>query len=462
MALDLGTVLAVAELVQKALEIYRRIDDLPDQMAQIGRRMKQLNNVLVVFHEFIQSQEQNAKRTTAGSGKQSLLSGQLNDLREVFDDIKFTAKKVHDLFDRYENGILSRSLDLEFRKPLFARVWFAVFDNPADRAEALIREIDGYCTNLNVYLNLLNLKKAYKPRSKRPKTAVVRKPSPAKGSGSRPAAVPAPAAAAALSAGPSLNVTPASPPVRRDYKILFVDPYNIGRSVVAQALVSLLGRLTKRARGDWRLDAVQSSGFFVRRYGGCVKTIENLTYSHPTFRKPLFPGGERPKAAAMAAVFDNKWMNYSFKKEIRDEMTARTSRGLSRDIFSYYDFITVFTLREHDNMVRLKAALRKEEQSSGLGSRPVSDSGTVWHGGKGRVIQLGMYLARKKGELREIWGPRDTTDPVKEREQWNQKVSEIKVALKEFLRQEMEWTPPTGVDIEGPKPGNPSLQGSKT
>ncbi|KAL2266852.1 hypothetical protein VTJ83DRAFT_4129 [Remersonia thermophila] len=397
--MDLGFVVTAIDLVEKAVAVYKRIKDMPAQMAQIGQKMERLSTFLGHLHRLVEMETQ--------STKNALLSGQLDDLRQLLVDMKPTAKKVHSLFEQYEKKMISQPGDSGFRYKMFTRVWLAVFDNPADQAEALLVQLDDYRSSLRDYLALMTWAKVSELRPQ-------------------------------------------------------ISPNNIGRSVVAQALLSLLGSLTVRTGGDWRLKAVQSAGFFVRRYSECVQTIENLPYSHRTFRKPILPGGAPPKTAAMAAVFDNHWMNYSFKESIRKSMTTRMSRGLSGNIFSYFDFIVAFTLREHDNMVRLKAALRKELELSGSGSRSVSDPGTVWHRGKGRVIQLGMYLARRKGQLREILDVPKIADPAKERDQWNKKVSEIKVALKEFLKQEMEWVPPTGVDRVDSTPGNPKPQGLKS
>jgi protein-tyrosine-phosphatase len=406
MALDLGTILTAVELVEKAIALYERIESLPQQMEQLGRRMKHLNRFLLQLQGFVQRAAENAKKPeNKNKPATTLLSGQLDELRSLIVEIKNNAKKVYDLFDRYKNGILSRSMDLEFRKPLFARVWFSVFANSVDKAQPIIDEIDQERSLLRDYLVLMAVEKAYEPRRGRELVATT--------------------AVATTRPTPS----PSPTPPRRNCKILFVDPYNEGRSVVAQALANLLGQLTLQARGDWRIAEAQSAGFFAKDKCDCIGVISGLEYSRKDFKMPWWPGGKKPNRPALDAVFDNTWCDYPFKKDIRQRISARTSCGLRKDTFSYFDLIIVFTLREHDNMVKLKEALRKT-------------SGEVPRG-KGRVLQLGTYLAPKKGGgVPEILHQDTMSDLVKTREGWNRKVAEIKTALKGLLRQEMGWRQP--------------------
>jgi len=408
--MDIGTVITVVELVQKAIAIYERIDNLPQQMAQLGRRMEYLNLFLVRLQNFLEKGAGNNKGEK--QAKPQLLSGQQDDLRKLLGEIKLNAEKVYDLFDRYKSGILSRSKDLKFRAAWMAQVWFSVVDNSADKVQAILEDIDQQRTVLRDYLVLMSVEKAYEPRQGRERqqkelSAATRRPVP----------------------------SPSPTPPRRDYKILFVDPYNEARSVAAEALVKLLAQMTARARGDWRIAEVQSAGFFTKRNNECVDVIDGLDYSDKSFKLPWRPGGQAPLGTAMSAVFDNKWADYPFKKGIRKEIMSRTSGGMAKDVFARFDFVFVFTIREHDNMVKLKEALLKK-----AGSKSVPRC-------KGRVLQLGTYLAQKRGQVREILNPLEMKDPKKDRGNWNQQVSEIKTALKGFLKQEMKWTPPDDKDV---------------
>lgn len=413
--MDLGTVVTVVELIQAAIAIYERIDGLPQQMKQLGKRMERLNMFLVRLQKFL---EKGAGDTKGEKHAQTqLLSGQLDDLRKLLKEIKVNAEKVHNLFYRYENGILSQSKGLTFRMPWMKQLWFSIVDNSADKIEVIMEDIDHQRSVLRDYLVLMSVEKAYEPKQRR-----------------RPAedktALTTAATATTTTARPTPSPSPAPP--RRDYRILFVDPYNNGRSVMAEAVVKMLAQLTLRARRDWRIAEVRSAGFFARRNNECTDVIDGLDFSKPSFRLPWRAGGEAPSRTAVSAVFDNKWANYPFKNTIRSEIVSRTSEGLSKDVFTRFDFVFVFTVREHDNMVKLKDALRKK---AGTG-------GSTNARGKGRVLQLGAYLAQKRGQIREILQPLPTKDSEKDREKWNRCVSEIRTAVKGFLKQEMKWTPP--------------------
>lgn len=413
--MDIGTVLAVAELVQKAIAIYERIESLPQQMAQMGRRMEDLNMFLVRLQRFIEKGAGGSDKPGGNQNKPKtvLMSGQVDDLRRLLGRIKTSAEKVYDIFDRYKKGILSRSMGLEFRASWASHLWFSLFDNSADKVKAIMEDIEQERSQLRDYLVLMAVEKAYEPR---------------------PGRQPERTSALATTRRPVPSPSPAPP--RQDYRILFVDPYNEGRSVVAEAVVKLLGQLTRKARGDWRVAEVQSAGFFAAKGSDCVDVIDGLQYSQKSFKKPWLPGGKSPNRTALAAIFDNKWCDYPFKKDIRAEMAGRSSCGLKKDMFSRFDFIIVFTLREHDNMVKLKEALSRDKTGASVGVPR----------GKGRVLQLGTYLGQKKGEVREILDA-EVSDPIKNREKWNQKVSEIKTALKGFLKQEMKWAQPEDKDV---------------
>jgi hypothetical protein len=438
--MDLGTVLTVVELVEKAITIYERIENLPQQMAQLGRRMENLNLFLVRLQNFLTESNKNNKKA-----KTQLLSGQLNDLRKLLAGIKANAEKVYDLFDRYKSGILSRSKDLKFRASWMTQVWFSIVDSSADKVQVIMEDIDDQRSLLRDYLVLMAVEKAYEPAT----TATTTRP------GRDPAQKPTDGTLAAASTKRRPAPSPSPTPPRRDYKILFVDPYNEARSVVAEALVKLLAQMTLRARGgggDWRIGEVSSAGFFTKRKNEAVHAIDGLDYSDRSFKLPWRPGGEAPDATALSAVFDNRWADFPFKKDIRKEILGRTSRGMPKDVFAKFDFVFVFTIREHDNMVKLKEALLKKE---GPGAVPRC---------KGRVLQLGTYLAQKRGQVREILNPVEagsvkSGDLKKHREAWNQQVSEIRTALKAFLKQEMRWTPPDDQDV--PSNGKKGLEAGK-
>lgn len=419
MALDPGSIVTAIDLVQRAIAIYQRVEGLPQQMIQLGRRMERLNIFLVQFEAFV-------RKKRPGSAYARLFSGQKEELGLLLVSIKGHAAKVYDLFERYEKGILSRTHDLQFRVKWAAQIWFSLVDNSPEKIQAIMDDIDYDRGVLSDYMGLMNVRGVEVIID----TALA-PPATATGAGPSMAAT----AKSVAAKRPSPSPSPAAP--RKDFSIIFVDPYNLGRSVIAEALVKLLGQLTLKANGDWRIAKVHSAGFFVRNGSDCADVIETLGYSYKSFKKPLEDGGKKPTALALAALFDNKSYDYPFKDGIRSAMAARRSRGLKKDTFQKYDFIIAFTNREHDNVVKLKEALSKEDGSA------------VSARGKGRILHLGSFLTGSTGgSPREIITPKITNGKIS-RESWNSKVSEIKTAVKGFVKQEMRWRQPDKKELVG-------------
>ncbi|KAK4140818.1 uncharacterized protein C8A04DRAFT_14604 [Dichotomopilus funicola] len=446
--MDLGTVMTVVDLVQKAIEIYQKIESLPVQLERLGRRMEAINMVLVRLQNFLQQADQNNRKTGQGGGHGKLLPGQLSDLHKLLQGIQTNAAAVYDVFDRYNKGILSRSKDLTFRASWMAQVWFSLVDNSADKVEDLMKDIDHQRSVLNDYLVFVLVEKAYEPstpRLGRPPERKLLMPPPTNNNSNH--------SNGGLNHGTSsvrqrpVLPSPSPSPPRKDYRILFVDPYNEGRSVIAEALLKMIGQLTlqqatkdkDKDTNNWRIAQISSAGFFIKRRHGATDAVDTLDYSEKSFQLPWRPGGEPPNAAAMAAVFDNKWADYPFKREVQTATLGRKSTGLPKDVFSTFDFVVVFTMREHDNMVKLKQALSTKKGATAIPC------------GKGRVLQLGAYLGQKKGQVREILHTLEEKNGRKNREVWNRQVSDIRTALKGFLRQEMKWTAPVGDEKEKEK-----------
>ncbi|KAK1752030.1 hypothetical protein QBC47DRAFT_306527 [Echria macrotheca] len=379
MALDPGTILSVIDTIQRVVALYERIDGLPQQMTNLGRRMETLNLYLIPLEAFVKN-----KPNTAYA---RLYPGQKEALAKLLGNIQASADKVYDLFERYEKGILSRGHDLVFRAKWASQIWFSLVDNSPDKIQALMDDIDYDRGVLNDYLTLMN---------------AMEKP---------------------------VLATPPRPPGRRDYKIIFVDPSNGNRSIVAEALTKLLGQATVKANLDWRIEWIHSAGFFVKARSDCIDVIEKLDYSYPSMKLALSAGGVSPKAVILDAVFDNKMFNQPYKQTIRSALAARRSRGLTKDMFRRYDFVIVFTSREHDNATKLKEALRKKYGDAAVAR------------GKGRVLHLGAYLG-SVGAPTEIILTKKMKEKNDTREEWNAKAAQIKTAIKGFLKSEMKWVAP--------------------
>ncbi|KAK3358547.1 hypothetical protein B0T24DRAFT_643787 [Lasiosphaeria ovina] len=444
MALDPGTILSAIEVVQRAIAIYHRVDELPSQMKHLGRRMERMNLFLVRFEAFVTNRPDTAYA--------ALFSGQKDELAGVLESINGHAATAHDLFDRYEKGILSRTHDLQFRIKWATQLWFALVDSTPEKIQAVMDDIEFDRLLLSDYLGLMNAQGVEilvnnvklqpqtgddagteKDKTKSNKEEKHNSKKDKKGANANKDNEKQPTSPlAVVSKRPSPSPSPSPMPPRRDYKILFVDPYNLGRSVVAEALMKLLGQLTLRGNGSWRISEIHSAGFFTKNQSNCVDVIEGLDYSYESFNLGVRERNEAPEAAALAAVFDNNMYEYPFKKTIRDALAGRSTHGLRQDMFRHYDFIIVFTSREHDNVIKLKEALHRGGGAS-LSQLPR---------GKGRVLHLGAFVARDGGRPREIVTPPKNPDSAAFRHDWNVKVAQIKTAIKRFLEQEMAWQRP--------------------
>ncbi|KAK0712311.1 hypothetical protein B0T21DRAFT_376398 [Apiosordaria backusii] len=429
MADIIGSIITLVEAVQSAVDLYKRIDGLPAQMTQLGKRIERLSPFLTRLEAFIK------KRPTAASS--SLYSGQKQDLKKLLNGINGHIKKATDLFERYEKGILSRSHDLEFRARWISQLWFSLVENSPEKVQTILDDIEYDRGVLSDYLALMAVDKSPDDPTPNlaPKNIVNNKP------GSNNAATPK---NNNLSSSPTPAKRPSpspSPTPRQDFKVLFVDAYHGERSAIAESLLTLFRELTllSKLNTPWRISTISSAGFFVKSSSDLVPIISSLNYSYPSWRLDLKLGGPGvvPRPEALKAVFDNNWANYPFKNVVKSQISSRPSVGLTKVMFRKYDYIFVFTKREHDNMVKLKeavSAITKEKQ-------------------KARVLHLGMYLGGEilYPKLVNWKGAKEEIEQMN-RHEWNKKVAEIKTALKEFLKQEMRWQMPelpnSGKDIE--------------
>ncbi|KAK4647323.1 uncharacterized protein QC761_124430 [Podospora bellae-mahoneyi] len=428
MADIIGTIVTLVETVQSAVTLYQRIDGLPTQMTQLGKRIERLSPFLSRLESFIK------KRPAAASS--SLYPGQKQDLRQLLDAINDHIKKATDLFERYEKGILSRSHDLEFRARWVSQIWFSLVENSPEKVQAILDDIEYDRGVLSDYLALMAVDK----QPDIPSPNLITSPAPKK------IIINSPANKNIADSPKKNNLSPSSAPAKRpspspspiprqDLKILFVDPYHAERTAIAESLLALFRELTLlyRSNTPWRISAVSSAGFFVKNSSDLVPVISSLNYSYPSWKKDFKPGGpgDVPKPEALKAIFDNNWANYPFKNAIKSQISTRPSVGLTKDVFEKYDYIIVFTKREHDNMVKLKeavTAMTKERQ-------------------RARVLHLGVYLG---GEIVYPTLAKGAGEVIEQtnRHEWNKKVAQIKTALKEFLRQEMRWQMP---ELPGPE-----------
>jgi len=433
MSLSLDTVFQVVDVVRKAIDVYQRIQDGPEQMSKIGRRMQKLHKLLVNLHSHLRS---NSKHALA-----RLRKFQTEELLEIIRETRLDCDKVYELFHKWENNI--GPWGLQWRFTSFGQAFFTL-GTSSEKLEALAKDIEDHRRDIDQYMGFMGIvgmhdanvgiKKLQEDNAalKRQLDAIQKSLGML-----QPGNTPAPAAVVSRPSGsgstakaPKHSPSPSpAPPLKTDHRILFVDPQNLGRSVVAATLAKLLKEWTVGTGGPWRIKDVDSAGFFVKNNSDCIDVIDSLEFSQKSYKKPMVPGGIKPNEVAVAALFDNKTYDYPFKATVKDALLSRRSKGLRRSIFKDYDFILVFTAREHDNMLALRKALLAK-----YGKEAAPRGGA-------KLLHLGRFLS-SDGIPREIVDPATNKDGSKSRQNWNQKVSQIKTAIKAFLKEETKWTQP--------------------
>lgn len=450
MSLSLDTVFQVVEIVQKAVEVYERIQEAPETIRKLGRRLQRLETILESLEKHL--------RSKPNHGLDALRKAQKQDLLSLIDDTHGDCKKVCVLFEKWEKKIGPKGI--QFKDNAFAQfvaqAYFAL-GSSAKELEALATSIDYQRSEISQYLSMMGVQgiqavsnqiaalhkltqaqaKQAAPQPDLEKqiknlTNLLKKQ--AKLDPPRPANLAKPAPGKDQIAVPKKpRLSPSPSPPRKDYRIIFIDPHNLGRGVCAEALAKLYGCATIKAGAPWRITNVHSAGFFCKKNNNCTGLIENLDFKYESYRMEMSKGGQPPIDVAVSAVFDNKSFAQIGKFErdtVEKEIKSKMSRGFRKDIFKTYDFTIVFTNREHDNMIKLRQAVIASE---GKDAVPRD---------KGRVIHLGRYSS-KDGSVKEIWEPRKKNeDGTHSRDEWNKKVSQLKIAIRGFLEKELDWKAP--------------------
>jgi protein-tyrosine-phosphatase len=376
-------------IVQKAVELWKKIVDAPEQVDKIGKRMVRLESYLLGLKELISDKRRHSLA--------SLRPAQAKELQSIIKDIETDSERVYDILQKWENSIGPFGLQLRYKT--IANAMFAL-GSSTDKLDSLSEDIQQHKDDLRDSLQLMGYFKLNNLQP--PVPAQLTKP------------------------GNNRNPSPSPSPSRKDFKVIFVDPYNIGRSRVAESYMQLVRGWTTRTQGNWRVTTCHSAGMMVKARSDCVAVLEGL---QPPLKQNFMNGGEKPNWTGLATLFDSPIFNYPYKNEIRDSALSRKSRGISQRIFSEFDFVLVFTGREDENLKRLKKAL---VEKNGQGAAPK---------GKGRVLHLGAYLGGN-GKTVEIVDAPKNKDGTDSKENWNKTTAQIKLAIKMFLKRELDWVQP--------------------
>lgn len=387
MADPLGTLLQVVEVVGKAIEIYKKIQDAPDQIRRIGDRMGILNTTLGELEVLLRADEKRALSQVRPALSEELLI--------VIENIRKDSEEVKGLFVKWDRDI--GPWGMQFRFKFAAQAYFAL-GSSSDKLEALDNSISRHLQHLGILLQALTYFGVNQLLVAGQNPAVIRRPSP----------------------------SPEPQPLRTDFRIIFIDPYNDARSLIAEAYINLLRGWTLGTGGRWMVQVAHSAGFFVRSRSEVADTISGMKVLYPSYQLGIKEGFSPPNPTALAALFDNKLFNYPYKQDTKKSIESRLSRGITKNIFKTYDYVLVFTDREEHNLIRLRQLL-------------INNNGrdAVTANRKGKVMHLGRYLSSDRA-LREIVKPTNEGD----RDQWNAKVDQIKTSVKAFLTRELDWKQP--------------------
>ena len=492
MSVSLDTVVLAIDLVRGAIKIWEKIQDGPVQMKKLAVGMGRLENMLTKLETHLRAKSKKSDdadllaiitETREDAKKIHVLFFKW-DNNIVFGDIKPGGIQVVSRFDRLAQAIftlaraeelenLAKALDTHKRdindylaiqgaldlekiqkqnEALRKQAEAAKKQNDAMRKQAdkMLQQLGIIIQNQNQDANKAGQDQPVGVSNLTPKTGDPKEKPQDKGPPQVPSPIKTPKQGIKVEIAKDIKNTkdkkdnknnkdnkvairpspsPSPVPSRRDYKIIFVDPYNEGRSVIAASMVNLIKEWTQvSGDGNWRIKMAASAGFFVKKNSDCVEEIENLSYARKSFKLPLKEGKVAANATAVAALFDNKLYNYPAKKTIRENVDKRHSAGIKRNVFANYDYIVVFTTRELENMLALRKALI------------LKDGNDAAPRGKGRMLLLGHYIKRKDAPVKEILEPQRDKDGSDSRENWNKAVSEMKVAIKGFLKEEMKWT----------------------
>ncbi|KAI1265991.1 hypothetical protein F5Y18DRAFT_384195 [Xylariaceae sp. FL1019] len=369
----------VLAIVQGAVELYKKIRDAPEDLRRLGEEMKDLKCWLQGVEEMMGKQ---------ANSELSKLSPKLTaQARANIKNLKKSTEPIKELFRRYEASQGSLG-------PWLSDIYFAMGHSRAE-LEAMGKAVDSAREKLLSQLQLIGM-----------------------------LGINALLTTAGPNQSPTLYAT-------RDQSqnavgMIFVDPHNLGRSRVAEGYTKLLREWTERTGGRWPVKFAHSAGFFVENRSDLIGVLSTLDLRWPESHN-FSQGNKPPVEVPMSALFDSKFFNYPYKAQVRSAMMAQMSRGITKNIFKV-DYVLVFTRREYKNLALLRKTLL-----SLYGTTVVPE-------GKGMIVNLGHYLGQ--GKKREILDAKKEEHNNFSRENWLVTISDIKMAIKAFLKQELDWIQP--------------------
>lgn len=383
--------------VRDVVHFVEAIKDAPREMTELNKRMKFLGMWL------------NGLRTTLEARRRQLslfTSEQHQILTSIMNDLGENVLTVNTLYNEWRGN--KGPWGLEFRFSLAAKFWHELGPRKEELA-SLGSSIEKHREDLRDTLLLLGFH------------AINEIGDHIGGNG----------AASGLTPGPVLEGQP-KPPPRSDYRIIFIDPYNEGRGIVAEALAKMMREWTLQAGGKWPVAIIHSAGFYLRSRG----EIEHVVRDKLIIPKGASPmewrnGGKSPNPWVLRAMFDPSMCRPRIRTKVEPEITKRKSRGVRKTIFRQYDYIIVFHRREYDNLLTLKRVLIQQE-----GQQIAPDH-------TGRIVHIGApTLSGSTADVLDVdWNTSDAHKPRK----WLEKVTEIRRVTQDILIRRTGWSIPDAV-----------------
>lgn len=391
--------------VRDAVKFVEAVKDAPREMTELNDRMKFLAMWLGSLRSTLEKRRHQLKMFT--SEQHEILTGIMNGLA---DDVR----AVNALYDDWRGN--KGPWGLEFRFSLAAKFWHELGPRKEEIA-GLGESIERRRKDLSDTLILLGFN----------------------GIGDISDMLQQKVASGKLTPEPpsaSPFGKPASPiandGLKSDYKIIFVDPYNEGRGIVAEAMAKMMREWTLQAGGKWRASLIHSAGLYLRSQGDIEGVISGKLVV-PKGAKPMEwrDGGKPPNQLALKAMFDPSMCRSQVRGNVQPEIQKRRSRGLRKTIFKQYDYIVVFHRREYINLLALKRTLLQTE-----GQQIAPD-------GKGIIVHIGAPSL--SGTIMEVLDVDKATPESQKPRKWFEKVTEIRGLTQDLLIRKIGWQVPDAV-----------------
>lgn len=430
--------------VQTAYAAFKAIKEAPAKVNEIGHRLASLQSYLSDLYDLVDEK--------APYGLAAKRPALIEDIKNVSDEVKGDAAQADHLLTKFKDQV---QFGLEWKFKWVATAMFTAKD--LGKLEDLIAVMDGRLVQINQQINLLNgfgiqelLAQQYKQggnnkpslspkpsykQNKQPSPSPSPKPKFGKLPGGgylqpspKPSPAPAPSPKPKFGQLPDGRYRQPSPNGssrvynRPAVNVIFIDPQNQARSVVAAAYLRVLKQLSEaNGSNDIPVDIIHSAGLRVRSQSNVKNILEGgLGY--------MVEGGDAPNSTALRSLFENEAVrNLPFAEQLHQRFQNQHSRGVTTSLFTRYDYVIVFEEDWIPRMEKVKAAYGAKlgPQFQGMGT-------------KGRIINLATYGSFGLPNIMDGLNPTEMGG-VEYRHRWDGIVGKIAASVNGWLKKELNW-----------------------